>query len=210
MKKHLLTLSLLIGFQWLVAQQIAQMQFINNAPDKAIDIYVNEQLVVNNLIFRQATAYLFIPAGKITVKIAPSNSRTTAEAYKTFTLNLANLEGYIAMIGGESAEQADLFLYTGASPFAVTRSTIGVAFANGALDVPNMDFVTLGFSLFNDIKFGEYGTFISVPAIDFELQLTAANQPEVVYVSNKFNFSFWRGRSALFLAQAMPMVATQH
>lgn len=200
MKKLLLTFSLLASACFLFAQQIAQMQFINNAPDKAIDVYVNDQLVVNDLIFRQATTYLFVSAGRITVKIAPSNSRTSAEAYQTFTLNLANLEGYIAMIGGKSASQAELFLYTGASPFAVTQSTIGIAFINGALDVPSMDFVTLGFPLFNNIQFAEYGAFVSVPPVDFEIQLTEANNSNLVYIRNRFNFSFWKGRSALIFS----------
>jgi hypothetical protein len=200
MKKFLLTFSLLSSAYWLFAQSVAQMQFINNAPDKAIDIYIDDQLVVNDLIFRQATTYLFVPSGKVAVKIAPSTSRSAAEAYRTFTLNLANLEGYIGMIGGKSAEQAELFLYTGASPFAVTQSTIGVGFANGALDVPSMDFVTLGFPLFSNIQFGEYGATVSVPAIDFEIQLTETNDSDVVYIANKFNFSFWKGRSALIFS----------
>ncbi len=200
MKKLLLTFSLLVSAFGIFAQSIAQMQFINNAPDKAIDIYVGDQLVVNDLIFRQATTYLFVTSGKVAIKIAPSTSRSAADAYQTFTVNLANLEGYIAMINGKSAEQAELSLYTGASPFAVTQSTIGVGFANGALDVPSMDFVTLGFPLFSNIRFGEYGAAISIPAIDFEIKLTEANNADVVYIANKFNFSFWKGRSALIFS----------
>lgn len=177
------------------SQQIAQVQFIHNVPDKSMDIYVNGQLYINDLFFRAGTNYVFIPSGEATIGIAPANSQFYADTIKSFKVQIERLKSHHLMFAGKEMSSAEAFVFNGANPYAATNNTTGITFANGGLDVPNMDFVTLGFPLFNDIAFGEFSESISIPLLNFEVQLTSDNQSHA-YLSHNLDLSFWRGRTA--------------
>ncbi len=195
MRYLLLALFLFMSSHLLMAQAVAQLQFIHNLPDKSIDIYINNQLYVNDLVFRHGTSYLFSPSGNLSIGIAPANSQSHNDAIQSFTIELEKLKSYNLMISGKDIFHPELFIYDGAKPFSATRTTTGIVFANGSMDVPEMDFVTLGFSLFNDISYGAFSDFVSIPPINFEIQLTN-NDQSVIYLAHNLDLSFWKGRTA--------------
>ena len=72
---------------------------IHNSPDalaSAVDVYLNDLLLIDDFEFRTATPFIDAPAGvDITVGIAPSNSTSSADVIATFDYNLTDGEDHI-------------------------------------------------------------------------------------------------------------------
>lgn len=199
MKNITITVCILLLCPFFILGQIAQVQFIHNSPSEAIDVYINDILYVNDFQFRSATSYLFLPIGRSTIKVADEKASSPKDAFAQFEVNLESFEDYIFMFGGEQSGLLpfDLFQFKDAREYADTRNTVGISFANGAINANSLDFLTLGVPLYNDISYGEFGSFISVPMLNYEIDIVSSNDREDVLASHNLNLDFWQGRSAL-------------
>ncbi|MEM9990582.1 MAG: DUF4397 domain-containing protein [Bacteroidota bacterium] len=200
--KSFLTAFFLLALLPVTFAQLARIQFIHNAPGGNVDIYVDGNLYVNNLVFRTATPYVDVPAGTLELQIAPGSSASAADAMEVKTIDLEGGETYVALLGSNDKDNMsyELHLTDQVSEYADTGNTIGVAFANGTPDAGALDFYwkEFGFALFDDIAYGEFGAMVSLPTGSYEIDITSAYDNEEIFITNTFDFSWWRGRSMTF------------
>ncbi|MDG5768075.1 DUF4397 domain-containing protein [Balneolales bacterium ANBcel1] len=138
----------------IASEETARAQIIHNAADPAaetVDIYVNGDLFVEALSFREATAFVDVPAGvALTIEIYPAGADPAGDA--AYTLDGANFaagETYTVIANGVltdgfapnpdgTSTAFDLFVVEGS---AETAADGGVDFFiwHGATDVPAVD-----------------------------------------------------------------------
>ncbi|PKO98727.1 MAG: hypothetical protein CVU14_08155, partial [Bacteroidetes bacterium HGW-Bacteroidetes-9] len=74
----------------------ARLQVIHNSADAAaaeVDVWLNDQLLIDNFAFRTASPFIDAPSGvDFDVVIQPSNSTDTLNALARFTYNLVDGE----------------------------------------------------------------------------------------------------------------------
>ncbi|MCB9024118.1 MAG: DUF4397 domain-containing protein [Lentimicrobiaceae bacterium] len=82
----------------------ARVQVIHNSADVAaaqVDVWLNDQLLLDNFAFRTASPFIDAPAGvDFDVVIQPANSTDTTNALARFTYNLMDGETYILVANG--------------------------------------------------------------------------------------------------------------
>ncbi len=179
--------------------QYARVQFIQNATPENVDIYVDGELYVNNFVFRNATPYLEIPAGNVEIQVAPANSTSVADATKLMPTKLEAGLAYVVMVGivEKGRPDYDLFITDEVNDKADSGSTVGIAFANGSLETGDLDFFwkEFSFSLYDNVRYGEFGPMISLPIGPYDIDITMAEDNEEVFLSHTFDFTWWRGQS---------------
>lgn len=122
MKLKLLFL-LLVVFQ-VSYSQTAKIQFIHNAPDVSIaevDVYVDDNLVIDNLAFKTGSTFLDIPFNGDMAQITITRSTDENEILVSRERMLVDQENYYVVIDGifdtanyTDVEPLDIFLYEGA------------------------------------------------------------------------------------------------
>lgn len=82
----------------------AELQVIHNAADPGaavVDIYVNDELLLDDFAFRAATPFIDVPAGvDLVLGIAPGTSSGPADILAEFPVNLTTDETYVVMATG--------------------------------------------------------------------------------------------------------------
>ncbi len=83
----------------------ALLQLIHESPDpnaQTVDVYVNGQLVANDLKYRSATAFTQVPAGSdLSVSVAPANSTSASDAVAQLgPISLSKGKTYVGIING--------------------------------------------------------------------------------------------------------------
>lgn len=122
MKLKLLFL-LLVIFQ-ISYSQTAKMQFIHNAPDVSIaevDVYVDDNLIIDNLAFKTGSTFLDIPFNGDMAQITITRSTDENEILVSRERILVDQENYYVVIDGifdtasyTDTEPFDIYLYEGA------------------------------------------------------------------------------------------------
>jgi hypothetical protein len=190
MKKYIFTVLSVLSLGILSAQaQFARVQIIHNSPDPLLanaDIYVNGSLVLDDVPFRTATAYGDIPAGvSLEVALAPGNSTSVFDALDVFTLpSLVDAQTYILVAHGISNVSAPLYnpappltldAYAG-QEVAATPGNAEFFVIHGSTDAPMVDVTAIGAgTLVDDMDYTQSsGSYISVPAADYQVQVRNA------------------------------------
>jgi hypothetical protein len=103
MRQLILSLIFLFGISATFAQT-ARIQIIHNAADPAaqeVDVYVNDDLALDDFAFRAATPFIDLPAGvTLNIGIAPGNSNSVNDTIKNFPVILEENETYVAIANG--------------------------------------------------------------------------------------------------------------
>lgn len=200
MKSLFTAFFLLVALQFSTAQ-MARVQFIHNAPGDNVDIYIDDNLYVDNFVFRTATPYVDVPIGTLNIQIAPANSTSSEEAMNSQTLKINPDETYVVMLGlvQKGSPDYQITMTNQVSELADTGNTVGIAFANGTPDAGDLDFFwkEFAFSLYDDVAYGNFGEMISLPTGAYDIDITAGFDNEEVFISNSFDFSWWRGNSLI-------------
>jgi len=80
---------------------LANVQFVNNVAAGAIDVYLGEELWIDNLEFRQAIPYYFIPSENIlTFGIAPGGSTSINDVTATYEFGFETDVDYKLVLSG--------------------------------------------------------------------------------------------------------------
>jgi hypothetical protein len=179
----------------------ASVQLIHGIPDQAaseVDIYLNNELWLNNMPFRSATPFVNIPANRdIRLSVCPSNSVDTTGSYfdellylttSNFTMVLA---GMTQPLDFNPPEPVRLSIRNNARKEAIDADEIDLLFYHAIPDGGTMDFrsmMPIVSNLANDVVFGTYnfGGYLEITPYDFSLNLTEASGTSI-YNSYLFN-----------------------
>lgn len=162
----------------------ARIQVIHNCSDAAattVDVWVNDELAVDDFAYRTATEFVDVPAGSpFDVVIQPSNSVDTTNALARFTYNLAGGEKYILVANGiisasgySPAPPFDIDVYTGAREIAEISGNTDVLVYHGSTDAPYVDVREANAGmLVNNIGYSEFSSdYLQLPTADYTLQI---------------------------------------
>jgi hypothetical protein len=200
-------------------EQFARLQVIHNAADpgaEVVDIYVNNELFLDDFAFRTATPFVDVPAGvELNIGVAPGNSTSFMDIIATIPVTLEPENTYVAIANGvldpnQFAENPD-GLSTGFSLYAVDkvresipwRSYVKLLAFHGATDAPAVDVVVNGyfrFPYFNNLSYGEFSPYRILRAKKYTLEVTPADDNRTVLVSYDADLSGLGGQTAVVFA----------
>lgn len=179
----------------------ASVQLIHGIPDQAaaeVDIYLNNELWINNMPFRSATPFVNIPANRdIRLAVCPSNSIDTTGSYFDELLYLTTSNFTMVLAGMTQPqnfnppEPVRLSIRNNARKEAIDADEIDLLFYHAIPDGGTMDFrsmMPVVSNLANDVVFGTYnfGGYLEITPYDFSLNLTDASGT-TIYNSYLFN-----------------------
>jgi hypothetical protein len=191
------------------ANPTARLQIIHNSPTPTVDVYVNNQLLLNDFKFRTATPYITVDAGvRLEIAIAPSNSRSAADAIARYPVKLVEGKRYIAIaygVVGNSQTPFNLAINDMGLEKANSPRNVGLSFFHGSPDAPAVDIRTGGSVVFGNTSFGKFtnpsNPYVFVPGkVTYTLDVTPAGQPSTVVASYQVYLGALRGRTAVVMA----------
>jgi len=163
----------------------ARLQVIHNSADAAasqVDVWLNDQLLLNDFAFRTASPFIDAPAGvDFDVTIQPSNSTDTTNALARFTYNLTNGETYVLVANGivvptgyNPPTPFDIYVYAMGRESASNPSNTDLLVFHGSTDAPVVDVVEVGVgagTIINDFEYGDFAGYLELPTNDYSLQV---------------------------------------
>ncbi|MBK9336838.1 MAG: DUF4397 domain-containing protein [Lewinellaceae bacterium] len=185
---------------------LTRAQVIHNSPSPTVDVYLDGDLAIDDFEFRQATNFGLLPARvPLDLAVAPGNSSSVGDAIYTLPIpGLAIGKNYVIMAAGVVGDPTTPFqLYVNADGRERSQSaaTVDLALFHGAPDAPEVDVQVPGGSiLFDDIAFGEFSNYISVPAGNYTIQVTPANDNSTIVQSYTADVSSLGGEAATVFA----------
>jgi hypothetical protein len=202
-----IALAVVITVVSLIARaQNASVQFIQNCPHPdldTIDLYINNNLVASNLAFRSSTAFLSASSGtQLNIAIAPKGSSNANEAIANFTnTGLISGSNNVIVINGtydtssmyHPPQPLDLSIYPYALQAGTGSTSVDLLFCNGSTDSPVLDIVESNLLLLTaaeDISFGEFRDYISIPTANYRLSVIDGSSDETYY-SYEAPFALW-------------------
>ena len=184
-----------VQFPAYVAPNTARLQIIHNSADPIageVDIYVNDNLLLDNFAFRTATPYVDVPAGVLlNIGVAPSNSSSVADTIKNFAVSFEGGKTYVAIANGvvnaslfsPNPDGRDvsftLFAKADARETANSNNKVDLFAVHGSTDAPAVNIRSFfGLSL-SDVSYGDVSNYVSLPALRNWI---------FVYTDNPFQF----------------------
>jgi len=185
----LLSFILLFAFQ-ANAQNTARIQLIHNSADKMaahVDVFINDQLAIDNFAFRTATPFIDIPAEtNLTVKVVPSSNDSPDQMFWTTVVNFDVGKTYVAIANGVFSKgnykptvPFGLSIFEEAMEQSATKSTTDLLVFHGSTDAPAVDIKAFTGNrpggefpaLIEDLSFGHFAGYLSVPANDYQIEI---------------------------------------
>lgn len=170
------------------AQFNARVQAIHNAPDpelEVVDLYVEDQLVLDNVMFRTASPYLDIPAlFPLTGGLAPGNSTSSDDVFFEFDVSLTIGETYQFILTGVRDRNnfdpnpdgrdtsLDVIVHDGAREEGNDIGKVDFFTVAGAPDLQMTD-VEWGSTLATDLEYSDTGDYVSILPSSPEIYLSA-------------------------------------
>lgn len=164
---------------------IARVQVIHNSADAAaeeVDVYIGDDLAVDNFAFRTATPFIDFPAGVETViSVAPPTSTGVGDAIASFPVTLATNQTYIVVADGivsptgyDPAPPFSLEVYPLGREVATNGGNTDVLVHHGSTDAPTVDVVETGVgagTIVDDISYTEFQGYLELPTVDYVLDI---------------------------------------
>ncbi|MBK8703921.1 MAG: DUF4397 domain-containing protein [Saprospiraceae bacterium] len=185
--------------------RFAEVQLIHNSPEGAVDLYIDDELAIDNFQFRSATPFEIAEAGFLfTVGVAPADSEGPDDILVEFPVSFQNGKIYTVIAGGlldSPTTPFTLFVNDEARTRAASGSGVDLALFHGAPDAPAVDVqVSAGPVLFDDIAYGTFSDYVNVPARSYVLELTPADDNSTVLISYLADISSLDGQAATVFA----------
>ena len=187
---------------------LAQVQVIHNAPSPSVDVYQDDELILEDVAFRTATGYLdFFSSEDFTLSVAPAGSDSVDDAI--FTTGTLNLEDYTNVqimaygIVGDADRPFGLAVLTDARQGSDDAANVDLIAFHGGVDAPTVDVVVNdnGSVLFDDLEYGTYADdYVSVAAASYVLNVTPADDNDNIVASFIADLSDLGGGAATVFA----------
>ena len=164
----------------------ARAQIIHNSADAAVanvDLYVNGELVLPNVGFRQATPFIDIVAGvTLELHVAPAGADfedalgpievmfTPGETYVV----IAN--GIVSDTGYDPVQPFGLYVYDQGQEAAGSGANTDVLAFHGATDAPEVSVFAMGVdnALIASFEYGDFAGYLPLPTNDYVLEIRDA------------------------------------
>jgi Domain of unknown function (DUF4397)/Secretion system C-terminal sorting domain len=164
---------------------MARVQVIHNSADMAadsVDIYLNNDLLLDNFAFRNASPFIDAPAeDTISIAVAPKTSTSSADAIATFKYKLADGETYILIANGivsaegyDPATAFDINVYAMGREMAMTTGNTDVLVYHGSTDAPTVDVVEVGVgagTIVDNLAYSEFAGYLELATADYILNV---------------------------------------
>ena len=192
----------------LPASPVARVQVIHNAIAPTVDVYANDDLLIDDFAFRTATPFVFVPAGvDIDLGVAPENSSSADDAIATFSVNLDNGKTYIVAASGILGDLSTPFtlnINTGGREAAADTNTVDIAVLHGSPNAPavDVDAVLVANDVITNLAYGEFTPYLSIPPDVYDFAVRPASNPNVV-ASFRANLSSLGGGAAYVFASGL-------
>ncbi|TVQ09180.1 MAG: DUF4397 domain-containing protein [Bacteroidetes bacterium] len=171
--------------------EFARAQIIHNSADLAaseVDIFVNGEIFVEGLAFRNATPFVDVPAEvELTLDVAPANAGIEASVFN-FTVTFDADETYVIVANGivsatgyDPAPAFTVYPFAPAREAALNADQTDLLVFHGATDAPEVSVWAMGgeSALFN-FEYGEFAGYLSLPTADYVLEVRTADGETVV------------------------------
>ncbi len=164
----------------------ARLQVIHNSPEPTVDVYAGNTRLLNDFAFRTATPFIDVPADReINIGIATASSTSAADAIANFPVTLATGGTYVVMaagvVGNTGNTALSLFVNDQARETSNSPANVALALFHGSPDAPEVDVrLPNGPVLFDNIEFGEFSSYLDVPASPYTIYVTPSNDNNTV------------------------------
>ena len=181
----------------------ARLQVIHNSPTPTVDVYANNDLLLDNFAFRTATPFIDVPAGVlVNIGVASRNSASVNDVIATFPVTFEQGKRYVAVatgiVGGTPG--FDIKIFDAGKETTANPNDVGILFYHGSPDAPTVDVLTGGAPIIDNASYGDFQGYLEVPAASYILDVTPGNDNNTVVASYQANLSFWKGRTAVIFA----------
>jgi len=161
---------------------------IADAP--ALDVHVNEMLIVSNLKYGEFSRYMKFMPGNYTVTVYPSGNQTKAiiETNITIDRNLA----YTGALSGEMSDITNLSIYMipEAKETNQMNRMAAVKFIDLSPDGPSLKLISSdGTILFSEIEYGDVTDNVALPAGTYTLNLRATDSDKNILTVPNIDFA---------------------
>ncbi|NJK82894.1 MAG: DUF4397 domain-containing protein [Saprospiraceae bacterium] len=186
-----------------VAQTTAKVQIIHNAFNRTVNVLANGGTLLESFAYRTATPYVEVPANvALTLDIVPVAAPT--EAIST-TAQFEAGRTYVVVVHGTFDPNdnfpVQLAVFEPGREMAATQGNVDVLFFHGSTNAPEVDITTGSTVIFDNVSYSNFSTdYISVPAGNYPLSVTPANDNNTVVATYNANLAFWQNRTAVAFA----------
>lgn len=181
-----------------VYENTANVQLIHNSPDpnaEMVDVYVDGDLIVDDLQFRSGTEFVEFPAGDLSVGIAPGNSSGPGDIIANYNYVLEAGQNYIGVASGlldatgyDDFEPFDVFIFEEGRLNATVAGNTDLLVYHGAPGAPTVDIyedlILDNVELINDVSYSEFGgdpaNYLELPAENYGIDVRLDDGTTVV------------------------------
>jgi hypothetical protein len=181
-----------------VHNPMARLQVIHNSADAAasvVDVWLNDQLLIDDFAFRTASPFIDAPAGvDFDVVIQPANSTDTTNALARFTYNLTDGGKYILIANGivsgsgySPVKPFDIYVFGEAREEATQSTNTDVLVFHGSTDAPVIDVIEVlagAGTIVDNLGYGEFAGYLELPTANYQLNITDETGSTVVATFN--------------------------
>jgi len=163
----------------------ARVQIIHNSADMAaqsVDVYLNNELLLDNFSFRTSTPFVDIPANEdITISIAPSTSMSASQGIVSYNYLLEEnkkyiivASGHISPVGYTPLKNFSLEVFDMGRENANNASNTDLIVFHGSTDAPTVDVVETGVgagTIVNNASYKDFTNYLELTTANYTLEV---------------------------------------
>ena len=163
----------------------AKVQIIHNSADLAaqsVDVYLNNDLLLDNFNFRTASPFVKIPASEeITISIAPSTSMSASQSIVSYSYNLEEnnkyiliASGHISPVGYSPLKNFSIEVCTVGREAATNASNTDLLVFHGSTDAPTVDVVETGVgagTIVDNASYKDFTNYLELATSNYTLDI---------------------------------------
>ncbi len=164
---------------------VARVQIIHNSPSPTVDVYANNDKLLDDFEFQTATPFIYVPAGvAINIGVAPGNSQSAADAIATFPVTFDNAKTYVVIASGlvGGTPGFNLIVNDNGRERALDNSQMELSIFHGSPGAPAVDVTPAGDDtpLVSNLSYGEFTPYIGLTPDVYLLDVTPAGAPNTI------------------------------
>ena len=202
-----------------VRETPTRIQFVHASADidgRSVDVYVNDELKLDNFSTTTATPFMDIDAGAVNIKISPDDQLPADSLIVEADLTLDAGGTYVAMVSGILPINIDkynnpdpgnrdisfnVYPISNAQEAAQDPAKVDFLVFHGSTDAPAVDVIARGVgTLVDDADYGQSTSYISVDPASYTLDITPAQDNNTIAATFEADLSGLAGGAAVVFA----------